>query len=243
MLTVRTPDRALLTVVLVALAVTASAQSLPAGHRVADSQPGQLWPPLVTTGGRGPADRASGEAASERLRQRPNGGASLLGDIARDYRAFFTTPSTYQLLGVGLGASLALRPLDTPIAMSRFNAELWENSRLDRTFESGELLGGALVQMGGAFATYGVGKMTGKPGLAELGRDLVRAQMLVQGVTQVIKYSGGSVALDPMGRATHPSRLAMRREVSRPLPCSSVTTGGKRASPRTPSPRTSRPLA
>lgn len=89
--------------------------------------------------------------------------------------------------------------------MSRFNAELWKNSRLDRTFESGELLGGALVQMGGAFATYGVGKVTGKPGLAELGRDLVRAQMLVQGVTQVIKYSVGRTRPDGSSNASFPS--------------------------------------
>ena len=241
MLFMRTPDRALFTVAIVALAVTASAQSLPAGQRVADSQAEQLLPPPVTVGGRSPTDRTSGEAAFERLRQRTNGGGSLLGDIARDYRVFFTTPGTYQLLGAGLGASLALRPLDTPISLSRFNAELCENSRLDRTFESGKLLGGALFQMGGAFATYGVGKMAGKPGLAELGRDLVRAQMLVQGVTQA--SSTPSVALDPMGRATHPSRLAIRQVVSPPLPCSSVTTGGERASRRTPSPRISRRLA
>ena len=205
MLFMRRPRRALLTVVIVALAATASAQPLPAGRRVADPQAGQLLIRPVTKGGQRPADRASGDAALERLRQRTNGGGSLLGDIARDYRAFFTTPSTYQLLGVGLGASLALQPLDTPISTSRFNAELWENTRLDRTFEGGELLGGTLFQVGGAFATYGVGKLAGRPGLAALGRDLVRAQILVQGVTQSIKYSVGRTRPDGSSRTSFPS--------------------------------------
>ena len=205
MLFMQRPDRALFAVVIVALAATASAQSLPAGHRVADPPAGQLLTRPVTPGGRRPADRASGEAAFKRLRQRTTGRGSLLGDIARDYRAFFTTPSTYQLLGAGLGTSLALRPLDTPISTSRFNAELWENTRLDRTFEGGELLGGTLFQVGGAFATYGVGKLVGKPGLAELGRDLVRAQILVQGVTQSIKYSVGRTRPDGSSRTSFPS--------------------------------------
>ena len=131
---------------------------------------------------------------------------TLVGGLdARDYRAFFTTASTYQLLGVGLGTSLALRPLDTPISTSRFNVELWENTGLDRTFEGGEVLGGTLFQVGGAFATYGVGKLVGKPGLAELGRDLVRAQILVQGVTQSIKYSVGRTRPDGSSNTSFPS--------------------------------------
>ena len=205
MLLTQRPDRALLGVVLVALAATASAQSLPAGQRVADPQAGQLVTRPVTQGGRSPADRASGDAAFERLRRRTTGGGSLLGDIGRDYRAFFTTPSTYQLLGVGLGTSLALHPLDTPISTSRFNTELWENPRLDQTFEGGELLGGALFQVGGAFATYAVGKLAGKSGLAELGRDLVRAQILVQGVTQSIKYAVGRTRPDASSHTSFPS--------------------------------------
>ena len=191
--------------VIVALAATASAQSAPPGQAVVDSQAGQLLPQAVTTGEQRPEHRAATAVLFERPLRRTQGGRSLLGDVARDYRSFFTTRSTYQLLGLGLGTSLGIRPLDTPISTSRFNAERWENTRLDRTFEGGELLGGALFQLGGAFATYGVGRVAGKPRLAELGRDLVRAQLLVQGVTQGIKYSVGRTRPDGSSRTSFPS--------------------------------------
>ena len=109
------------------------------------------------------------------------------------------------MLGVGLGTSLAVHRFDTPISTSRLNAELWPNRGLDRTFEGGELLGGALFQVGGAFATYGVGKATGQAGLSELGRDLVRVQMLTQGVTQALKYSVGRTRPDGSSHTSFPS--------------------------------------
>ena len=46
------------------------------------------------------------------------------------------------MLGAGLAASFTVRPFDSRVSTSRFNAELWEDTRLDRTFESGELVGG-----------------------------------------------------------------------------------------------------
>ena len=206
MLCSKRPVRALFVGVFLALAATASAQSFPAGLvGVADSQAGQLSLPPVTAGGQNPLDRASGEAALERRRQRANGDGSLLGDIARDYRSFFTTRETYRILAQGLGIALVLRPLDEPITTNRFNGELWENRALDRTFEGGEMLGGALLQVGGAFVTYGVGKVAGKPRLAELGRDLVRVQMLTQGVTQVIKYSVRRSRPDGSSNSSFPS--------------------------------------
>ena len=205
MLSSKRPNRVLFVGVLLTLAATASAQSLPAGLPVADPPAGQLSLPSVTAGAQNPLDLRSSDAALERLHQRANGGGSLLGDIARDYRSFFTTRGTYQILGLGLGTTLALKPLDEPITTSRLNNELWENTGLDRTFEGGEMLGGALVQVGGAIATYAVGKAAGKPGLAELGRDLVRVQMLTQGVTQIIKYSVRRTRPDGSSNSSFPS--------------------------------------
>ena len=205
MMSSKRPARALFVGVLLALAATASAQSPPAWLPVADSPAGQLSLPPVTGGGQNPLGLASSDAPLEGLRQRASGGGSLLGDIARDYRSFFTTRGTYQILGLGLGTALALRPLDGPITMSRFNAELWENTALDRTFEGGEMLGSALLQVGGAFATYAVGKAVGKPGLDELGRDLIRVQMLTQGVTQIMKYSVRRTRPDGSSNSSFPS--------------------------------------
>ena len=120
---------------------------------------------------------------------------SLLGDVARDYGRFFTTRATYVNLGLGLGASLAAKPFDEDIADSGSNANL----------PVARLLGSALVQVGGAFATYGVGSLTGKPGVAALGRDLVRAQLLTQGVTQLLKYSVRRTCPDGSSRTSFPS--------------------------------------
>ena len=203
MMSFRRPDPALFAGVLLALAVSASAQSPPGEQRLADPTAGQTLVGAVT-GGDSARDRASG-ATFGRLRRPASGRGSLLGDIARDYRTFFTTRSNYQILGLGLGTSLAVRPLDAPISTSRFNAELWQDTRLDHVFEGGELLGGALFQIGGAFATYGVGKVVGAPGLSELGRDLVRVQVLAQGVTHAIKYSVGRTRPDGSSNRSFPS--------------------------------------
>ena len=122
-------------------------------------------------------------------------------------RKHLTTRETYLILGAGLAGSMSVKALDVPIRDSAFNAELWfnEDGALDHAFEPGNTIGGALVQVGGAFATYGIGHWTGKPGVAELGRDLVRAQLLTQGVTQLLKYSVGRTRPDGSNQRSFPS--------------------------------------
>ena len=56
-------------------------------------------------------------------------------------------------------------------------------------FETGNLLGSSFVQVGGAFATYTIGRWVGTPDVAELGRDLVRVQLLNAGVTRILKHT------------------------------------------------------
>ncbi len=132
---------------------------------------------------------------------------SLFRDVVDDYGRFFGWRETYLTLGLGLGSSLSMKPFDERIANSGFNSELPQNdgSRLDTVFESGTVLGGSLVQVGGAFATYGVGSLISKPGVAALGRDLVRAQLLTQGVTQLLKYSVRRLRPDGSSRSSYPS--------------------------------------
>ena len=123
---------------------------------------------------------------------------SLFKDVAGDYVRFFTARENYLILGVGLASSLSVKPLDQSIRDSGFNTELWfnEGTALDHAFEAGDVLGSSLIQVGGALATYGIGNWIGKPGVAELGRDLVRAQLVTQGVTQLLKYSVGRMRPD-----------------------------------------------
>ena len=158
-------------------------------------------------GGRRDGEAGSGGRAAP---EPPRRSGSLLGDIGRDYVSFFTTRGTYLTLGAGLGTSLGLRPLDQPISTSRFNAELYENSGVDRMFEGGEVLGGGFLQIGGAFLTYGAGKLTGRSEISELGRDLVRTQLLTQGVTQAIKYGVGRARPDGSSHAFIPLGARVR---------------------------------
>ena len=83
---------------------------------------------------------------------------SLFRDVVDDYGRLFRSRDAYLVLGLGLGGSLSVKPFDERIAKGGFNSELPQNdgSRLDTVFESGTVLGGSLVQVGGAFATYGL---------------------------------------------------------------------------------------
>ena len=149
----------------------------------------------------GPSDRRARGVRPEP--QNP----SLFKDVAGDYVRFFTARENYLILGVGLASSLSVKPLDQPIRESGFNTELWfnEGTALDHAFEAGDLLGSSLIQVGGAIATYGIGNWIGKPRVAELGRDLVRAQLVTQGVTQLLKYSVGRMRPDGSSQRSFPS--------------------------------------
>jgi len=46
-----------------------------------------------------------------------------------------------------------------------------------------------MVQMGGSLVTYAVGRLAAKSAIAHIGSDLVRSQVLAQGVTQGIKLA------------------------------------------------------
>ena len=127
-------------------------------------------------------------------------------DIANDFARFFTSADTYLVLGIGLGASAAASPFDHRIAGSRFNGDLPQSSpAIDQTFEAGQLLGGSIVQFGGAFLTYSVGQFAPQSEIAGLGRDLVRAQIVTAGMTQLLKYSVGRERPDGSSRRSFPS--------------------------------------
>ena len=121
------------------------------------------------------------------------GGLSLLRDVGGDYARFFTTRENHLILGLGLTASVSLKALDEPIRGSSFNTALWfrQGTALDHAFEPGKIIGGTLLQLGGPIATYGIGIWIGTPGVTELGRDLVRVQLLTGGVTQLLKATVG----------------------------------------------------
>jgi membrane-associated phospholipid phosphatase len=76
---------------------------------------------------------------------------------------------------------------------------------VDATFEAGAILGGGAVQVGGAFAAYGLGKVFSNPGLEALGRDLVRAQIVTQTLTTGMKLTVGRLRPDGSNHRSFPS--------------------------------------
>lgn len=132
---------------------------------------------------------------------RPN----LVRQIGIDFKNVFTTKENLVIAGVGLGAALAVSPLDDGIAFGRFNSEINEGGALDEVFEAGTPLGSAAVQVGGAFATWGFGKLFAHPGVEDLGRDLIRAQVVTQSLTLAVKLSVGRTRPDGSDNQSFPS--------------------------------------
>ena len=159
-----------------------------------------LTSPAPSLGQEGPVDRQIAPQTDE-----PTQGRSLLRDIGSDLSTFFTSRDTYTILGLGLGTSGVLRPLDNKVILSRMNGERYQGGGLDSVFETGEILGGAVVQFGGAIAAYGIGKGVGHSEISELGRDLLRVQLLSGGMTQLLKYTVRRRRPDGSNRASFPS--------------------------------------
>jgi membrane-associated phospholipid phosphatase len=130
---------------------------------------------------------------------------NLFRQIGTDFRNVFTTKDNLLIVGAGLGAAWAASSYDEKIPTSRFNSELFEESTTDAVFEAGNVAGGAVLQVGGAFAAFGVGKLLHHPEVEALGRDLVRAQILTQSLTQVIKLSVGRTRPDGSNNHSFPS--------------------------------------
>jgi membrane-associated phospholipid phosphatase len=113
---------------------------------------------------------------------------NLIRQIGIDFKNVFTTKENLVIAGVGLGLAWAASPLDDDISESRFNTTT-PNGSLNNAFEPGTVLGSAALHVGGAFATYGLGKLFSNQGVEALGRDLVRAQIVTQSLTQVLKFT------------------------------------------------------
>lgn len=107
----------------------------------------------------------------------------LFSGLVTDFRRL-PSLQTFEILSAGaLGASLS-HPYDTRVSSGLSGIE-----ELDGFMAPGRVIGGAYTQMGAAFATYAIGRVSGSPRTASLGADLVRAQLLTQSLTMGIKYA------------------------------------------------------
>lgn len=87
-------------------------------------------------------------------------------------------------LGVGMIAAQMSHMADR-----RVSASMSTSGALHNAFEAGEVLGGAKLQFSGAFATYAIGRLTRQGSIADVGGELVRAQLITQGLTAAFKMT------------------------------------------------------
>jgi membrane-associated phospholipid phosphatase len=125
-------------------------------------------------------------AAVTSISSTPHRGTIFTDLIEDTLRDFGRLPSreTATLLSVGAAIAATGYVTDRSISSGMSGAR-----SLDAAFQPGETIGGARLQIIGAAATYAVGKLSGSRRVAQVGADLVRAQIVSQAVTAAIKMS------------------------------------------------------
>ena len=116
-------------------------------------------------------------------------GGHGLGDIVADVIEDFTrlrTRETLTILSIGGAAAALGRSIDAPVTRTFSSSE-----SLGTVLHSGETIGGARMQLAGALTTYTLGRITGSPKVTQVGADLIRAQIVTQGLTAGIKMAVG----------------------------------------------------
>ena len=117
------------------------------------------------------------------------GWATLLKDTGRDFATFPRRKSTWTLLGIGGAAALATHPADHYV-----ERHIVGSTTAADVFKPGRWIGSAEVQVGTAVGLWAVGRYvvagesrTNK--VSHLGFDLIRAQLLTEGLVQGMKYT------------------------------------------------------
>ncbi len=116
---------------------------------------------------------------------------SLIRDSAGDYWHFPQRKSTWIILGVGAGAALAAHAGDSYV-----ETHIVGNRNANRIFKLGKVIGSTEVEVGSAVAVWAIGRYFFAPAADEprtnkvsaLGFDLLRAEMLSQGIVQTMKH-------------------------------------------------------
>ncbi|MEO8680107.1 MAG: phosphatase PAP2 family protein [Vicinamibacterales bacterium] len=101
--------------------------------------------------------------------------------VSGDFRHFFSK-DTGQVMSMFAVASIAAVPWDRDNARNGFNIS-------PRLLDPGNTIGGVGFQAAFALGTYGFGAMTHHTKAAEVGRDLLRAQLVSQVMVQGLKFT------------------------------------------------------
>ena len=111
------------------------------------------------------------------------GWSQLVKPLGSDFRRL-ATRDNLGLIQIGAIGALTFSPFDR-----RVQDAAWGTGSMHSALKPGATVGGFVYQSSAALATYAVGRVTKQTRIAELGVDLVRAQVVSQTVTQAIKFS------------------------------------------------------
>jgi membrane-associated phospholipid phosphatase len=136
----------------------------------------------------GSSSAAVPSSSTSSLNSRPSAAVSgnFLADlVGPTFGGFKALPSAETATILGVGGAFAF----LGHAFDSGTTRVLSADAVDPAFQPGETIGGAGFQMGGALAAYTVGRLTGKPRLAQVGGDLFRAHLIAQTMTATIKMS------------------------------------------------------
>jgi membrane-associated phospholipid phosphatase len=122
-----------------------------------------------------------------------------LGEVFKDFGALVSV-RTATLLGIGGGSALAVHPADRNVNRQLHGSDY-------RFLEPGRVIGNAGIQLGSAAGAYLLGYgMSGRDSAAaRVGAELVRAQLVTQGLTFGLKVSVRRARPDGQDRLSFPS--------------------------------------
>lgn len=139
---------------------------------------------MIAHGAASPAHAQSTDAVRLSCGDRPVLSVTeLFTGTARDFR-HLPTRRNAAWLTLGAGGSLAARPADNDVTR-----RLSTQASLHEPLEAGAVIGGTPVQLSAAMLTYAIGRMTSSPCAASVAGDLVRAQLMAEGLSIGIKRS------------------------------------------------------
>jgi membrane-associated phospholipid phosphatase len=101
--------------------------------------------------------------------------------VAGDFKNFFSGDTGRTLAYTSIVA-IGAAPWDREGVNNGFNLPT-------PVFQGGNVIGSFVFQTSAAVATYGIGKATHNQKAALVGRDILRAQLLSQGMVQTLKYT------------------------------------------------------
>ena len=130
--------------------------------------------------------------------QAPSFGA-VFREVPRDLWRYVSL-DTAVVLAAGGGAAALAHVWDKDLV-----TELEINPQLNNALEPGSKYGAFAIMLGGSFAVYGVGRVSGHPHLSVVGADLVRGQIVSQLWAQALKYTVQRERPDQSNSASFPS--------------------------------------